>query len=323
MSEDPKNPDNTPEDPDYDGMTDEQLEEALAKGGGPVVPSEEEPEQPASEPDAETAPEAPADESPADPVEEAPADAPAEEPEFNEQESQIEELRLQLQQQKQERERASFQRDREAGTVGSLKQELESIKALLANRQDDLEGDDGVEAAKAPAPAFRDSRVDDIEQDRKQQRIATAFKEFIDKVGDDTRKDLEAAANGEAVTAEAFAAEHEARIKAMTPRIQEQAAVYKDESFNIKAAEKATRMACDAGYLDWQLERVRNLRAAASKKQASQVSSKKREKMAASVSGSGSSAPSASHKLAENMSADEADAALVREFGSGQRRYRR
>ena len=108
-------------------------------------------------------------------------------------------------------------------------------------------------------------------------------------------------------------------MQAMMPRIKEEIGLYGNQNLNPRSAEKVTRQATAAAHVQWQLQRVRDNRAEAVTKRASQYDSRKREKLTASISGSGAAAPTPRPRSAEDMTAEEADAAMIREFGDGHR----
>jgi len=307
----------------YDDMTDEQLEELLDSGQGVVHPEDTEPEPP-SEPDPPREGEAKTeDDPPTEPVDE-PASGetstesdPPEEPESvpDERELELQELRLQVQRNELDREKHKFDRDREAGTAGALRQEVESLKSMISSGRfgDGEQGDDDDEQSGRQS-AFRDPRVDELLSDSKRGRVEEAYRQFEGQLRSEIVSDLGSTASSDAIDAEL-----KSRIDAMTPMVQEEVGRYKNDNLNARAAAKVMRMALDSANIEYKINRQRELRKEALSRKAEQVSARKREKLDGTDSASSPAAP-LNKSPKKEMTADEADAALRKEFGEDPRR---
>lgn len=319
MSEVDKTPDgaaeaSTEQEPDYDSMTVEQLDELLSAGDGMVREDEPDPE-PELEPVAE------AEETP-EPVEATEPEVPGsngetvEEPvvEFDERESLIEELRLQAEKAQADVARAELFRGREAGELGHLRKRVEELTWILQQQSSAPSDDPYAEAQPArqqqpvkPVTSVDQSRLAELEQDARAVALEAEYRDFLSAKGIDPEKAPDV-------------------IGRMSASMKEQWAPYAESVQNMapRSARKVLRVILDSSYADLRLQEVKTLREEALARKAAQVPARKQAKQAATVSGSGASpAPRVQQKAPEDMTADEANQELKRLYGDGtHRRFR-
>ena len=110
----------------------------------------------------------------------------------------------------------------------------------------------------------------------------------------------------------------------MTPLVEAGIRPFQGMKLNAKSSRKVADMVLGSAYVDVQLKQREEARAAWMERRAATTSKRKIEKEAAAISGSGSTpAPTPKAKADSEMSAEEADAALIKEFGDGHRDLRR
>jgi hypothetical protein len=308
------------EQPDYEQMSLEELEAELDKADDFGHPPEQEPEQPAGEPDPKEAEAQPEEqpEAPEDvPVEGDPAtDQPPAEPEFDERDSKIEELQLQVEQQRLEREKFQFDRQRDSGRYGVLRQEMESLKGTIAGLQSgDLEAGD--EQAARPPTAFQDPRFDEIVADIKQTKLQSAYQEFENSLAQEVAAEMQAA--GKEPVPDEVATEVRSRVQAITPAIEQEVQKYANENLKPEAASRILSLHCKLAYGDWKIQRARTRNAG---RRVSQIAKSRQAKLEATDDAGNPPVVKPQTKSYEDMTADEADAEMTRLYGRGGNRYR-
>lgn len=298
-----------PEIPDYEKMTDEQLEAAFDAPDVPTPSPEPEPEDvlPEPEPEPETKPEPeakPKDEAVAEPAVEAEPDLAALE---------MQELRLRLDKLQADRDRFEFVAGRNAGQVGHLKKQLEE---LSQPRERDV---DEQEDSEEPTPQTRRSasnraledKVAELQASESSRAIEGVYSEFIAQVASDLKS--------QGIADDKIDSERNAIMSRIATKLKDHFEPFGPlNSFNAKALRKVTGMALQSAYADHKLEQIAVLRKAASERKASQVSASKIVKQAASPSGGGIT-PKPKPKHVSDMTAEEADAAMIAEYGDGRR----
>lgn len=314
--ETPSTPASSEEEQDYSQLTLEELDKRFEAGEG-MIPDEEPaaPPEPAAEPEPEPVPEVAAEPAePEVPVEEPPVEPS--EPEYDEQAAILEETRLELEKVERERQKFEFLTGRESGEKGFLKKRVEALEEVIrqATQQQQPQTDDYAAETTQPqvVQPLQDtgiqSRVAELETGQREEATRQEYQQFLN--------DNQLVGRPQEELAQV--------MSELAPDFQRHFEPYKDMDLNPKSFRKVFRMALDSSFTDLKLARVKKHREEALAKKAAQVDARKIAKQAAVVSGSGASpAPKPQPKAQSELSADEADAALVAEFGDGQRRRRR
>jgi len=312
------------EEASYDEETVEQLEARFAKGEGLVNNDPEEPEAPPAEtPEPPAGKEAePPKEPAAEPEAEVVPDEPAEDVP-DEQALLVEELRLQVERADRDRKKQEFLAGRATGESGFLKRRIEQLEQSLAGREPTPDSDydePDTEPTRRVQPTRQDSvhesRLADLEQERREAALEVEYSMFLSEVKNDVVSDLTIQANGtnRPPSEVDAAAEVDKRMQALIPQIHDEIKPYGSMQLNAKSSRKVARLAFDSAYTDWKLQRLRDMKLEASKKRVSQVPARKREKLAATISGSGgASVPADRPKTYDDMSVEELEAELKRE----------
>lgn len=301
---------------DGEGMI--QVEESSGEPASEPVEPEPEPDRAAEEPVAEeTAPPEGVDEEPAA----EPEPAPVEE-DFDETRSLLEETRLQLAKTEQERQKFEFLAGRHTGELGHLRKLVEQLQTGTVPADTDSTDEYGEPVASAPAPVPVDtglqSRVAELESDLNREAATAAYDSFVA----DNKLFVPAGVNGE--DAEKMEAEITQLMADMKPHIERARESYSGLELSRKATRKVVRMMLDSAYTEVKLDRLRKQRAEALEKRASQVDSRRLAKQAAAPSGSGAApAPKPRPKRIEDMTAEEADAEMIRLSGERTSHFQR
>jgi hypothetical protein len=310
--EQPAEPEAKQAQPDYSKMTDEELEQRLADGEGVIYEQEDapeteveatEPEPTDSEPTEEKAEPAEAPTEPAEPP------VTEEEPEFDERQSQLEEMRLQLQLAEQQRKHFEALQSRAFSEKEAQRQQLEAQMQQLLSQQHGPQREDydgGYAPPVQPQAQPPDSLAREVAEMRAEMKARAVQDEYANFLRD----------NPEAENA----------LDAMAPRLQTALEPYKNmPDISPANLRQILRMALDSSWIEHRLTDLRKKREEALKRKVEQVPKKRQAKQAATVSGPGGApAPKARPKQPEEMTAEEADRALVKEFGDGHfRRTRR
>lgn len=291
--------------PDYANETVEQLEARFRAGEGVI---REQPEE-AVEPEVEQAVEETVE---AEAAEEAQPGQESEETdeEFDERQSLIEELKIQLEKERINAAKLQHLQSRDAGLVGHLKKEMEALKAAITQPASEEDLDYSAEPQRGqprfvqtPGTEALQSRLAELENSARAGAIEAEYAAFI------------AAKNLDGEKASEF-------IKSMGSSIAEQWEPYREQVGSMSAASlrKSLRFVLDSAYADLRLSELKSKREEAIAKRASQVPERKKAKLASATSGSGSvaGAPKGPKKLSD-MTAEEADAELLRQFGTQKR----
>jgi len=306
---------NTEQGVDYESLSLEELEEKLHAGEG-VIDDTEPVEEPEPEPEPQV--EEPTEAEPVEATEQdegVPNDEVAEPvvPEFDERGTYIEELRLQSEKATADAARAELFRSREAGELGHLRKRVEELTSLLTQQPSAPTDDPYAEAQPArqqPLPSIApvdQSRLAELESDARTVAIEAEYRDFLQAKGIEQDSAQEV-------------------LGRMSDSLREQWAPYAEsvQTMAPRSARKVFRVILDSSYADMRLREVKVLREEALAKKAAQVPARKQAKQAATVSGSGASpAPRARQKAPEDMTAEEANAELIRQYGDGvHRRFR-
>ena len=311
--------------PNYDDMSMEDIEAAFARGEGTI--REEPPEEPeeqgvVEEPAAEESTETPepqaADEAVAEATTEAPAEESPEEPEILDDNAlQMQEMQLQMERIRQEREQFEHIAGRTTGEVGFLKQELERLRASPAPQpiQDDLDypAETPVQPQPQRAPSQLEGQVAELQESSRARAIEGVYSEFLSRVS----RDLTA----QGVEQAKLETEQNSIVEQITPTLKQRFESFGDVStMNIKTTEKIARMVLEGAYTDTKLEKIAQLRKTNSERNATQIAANKIVKQAASPSGSGGrSVQESPPKSIEDMTWEEADAAMIAQYGDNGR----
>jgi len=299
--------------PDYSGETLEQLEARFDAGEGMIVTRDDGPEveveaQPEPEPEPEAEPEVTVKADEPEAVAEEPDEVVEEEAEFDEKQSMIDELKLELERAEIERGKFEHLQSRDAGLAGHLRKEIQSLKDAVLRPQAETEVDPYAEtpvvqqqAPSQPGDPALQSRLAELEASARAGAIEQEYEAFRVARGIDPEAAKEL-------------------IQKMAPAIQASWKPYIDQVPDMSPSQvrKAIRYVLDGAYVDTGLTEIRQARTEAQNRVASQVPEKKKAKLAASVSGAGAAgAAPARAKPQSEFTAEEADAALIREFGDG------
>ena len=293
---------------DYEKMTADELDAELSRTGGVI---QDEPVEAAPEPVPEPTPEPVAEEVAA--VEDSPS---VEEPstpteELDDRDLQIEEMRLKMERMEQGRQATDYSNSRNAGEVGFLKKELERLRTAPPP-QSNTDLDYPVEAQTRPqqsAPSHLEGQVAELRAEQTASAVERVYSEFLTTVESDLK--------AQGVEQDKLAEQQNSIIEAITPTLKERFEPFGDVStLGAKSLQKVTRMVLQGAYTDHRLAQVAALRSELSERKATQIADSKIVKQAASPSGSGGTAVKESPlKRPEDMTAEEADAALVAEHG--------
>jgi len=299
-----------PDTPDYADESIEDLEARFRAGEGQQVeediPPAPEPEpEPAPEP--ESLPEVAASEDENTPGVEVP---PPDEP--DERDLQFQEMQLEMERIRQERERFEYQTGRATGEVGFLKKELERLRAAPPPQDDPIDYEPAETARPAPtpsAPSHLEEQVAELRAEQTASAVQRVYSEFLTQVEGDLK--------AQGVEQDNIPAEQESIIEQITPTLKERFEPFGDVStLGAKSLQKVTRMVLQGAYTDQKLAKIANLRKQASERKASQIAETKIIKQAASPSGSsGRAVQEPPPKTPEQMTAEEADAEMIRLFG--------
>lgn len=307
---------------DLDNMTLEEADAALREitegiESDPVEDEvEPEPEQPVEEP----AVEEPEQEEEPVAAEEANGELP------DERDLLVEEMKLKLEAERQARERFELAAGRSGGELGHLRKEFDRLKAQLASNRpevDDLDYEQPAESPRRvqpqpnqPQSSHLEDQVAELRQEATKVAVEKVYSDFLSQVQDDLK--------AQGVEQDKLASEQEAVFREITPTLQGQIESFGDLSnAGTKTLQKVTKMALQGAYTDYRLKKIASLRNEISERKASQVAQSKIAKQAASPSGSGGkSVKEPPPKKPEEMTADEADAALIELFGDGHGRVR-
>ena len=287
---------------DYSGETVEQLEERFRKGEGLIEAKDPEPETvEVEEPPVEGEPEA--TETKSEGEEEA---KPAEEKtEFDDAVAGEEQAGLEKLTEDLRSKRLEDLLGRQAGRAGHLQKQVDELKELVSRAQRAPAPTEDPYAETTPPvvqqrpipvtdPSLQAS-VTELQQDNRNRAVEAEYNDFLQANAD---------ASG--------------LMEKMAPSIREQVKQYDGMSLNTQALRKTLRLTLDTAYAEVRLQEVISQRKEA---KASQVPEKKKAKQVASVSGSGGApAPRTKQKSVEDMTAEEADAEMIRRFGDGRRR---
>jgi hypothetical protein len=287
---------------EYEEQTADELEARFRAGEGFIDdPVQADPEPPPAEPTPE--PEQPIEE----PAEPEPVAAEAVEPEFDERAAEIEEMRLRLEKADADNRRLEYSRGREAGELGFLRQRVQGLEQMLnqvASGADPEESrQPGVRVPVQPPASVDQSRLAELEQDARAGAIQAEYHDFL-------------AARG------LKPEEAQGVIQKLAPAIQEQWQPYAEHlsQMSARSVRKVLRTILDSSYADMRLQELRTRSDEARRRKAEQVPAVKKAKLAAGVAGSGgASSPAPRPKSPEEYTAEEADAALTRQYGRGRR----
>lgn len=304
----------TPEQPalNYDGESLDDLEARFRAGEGILVERDDEPapepetQEPEAAEEAQAEPEAQAEE-----VREEPESEP--EPKESGNAEALEELRLQLELERSARERSELIGGRAAAQLGELRKQVEMLTQTRQQPPPTPDDDYGVPQQQAPPYSYpgahQPSGVDAI-----QEKVAG----------------LEAAERARAIEAELqsfklknFGDDENAYqqfVESSKESLSASLAPYQNLPLDNAGARKLLNISLNIALTEHRLaQRKRD----AQERVAQQVPEKKRAKQAATVSGSGAaSVPKSRPKSPEEMTAEEADAELIKLYGDGHYRRR-
>lgn len=291
---------------DYSGETLEQLEARFQQGEG-LIDDDPQPEPetvevedpPKEEPETDAAPDGETQE--AQPKAEV-------EPEFDEAASIEEEQRLEKLKRDTFDEKRELILSREATRAGNLQKQVDELRQALVESQQQAPPARYEEADARPAQPRApivdnplQAMVTELQQESRARAVEAEYNSFVqshpDAVG---------------------------LMEKMAPSIQEQVKGIEEMNLNNKSLAKMLRFTLSTAYADIKLQEVLSQRKEALERRASSAPERKRAKQVASVSGSGGSpAPRARQKSVEDLTAEEADKALIAEFGTGHTRRSR
>ena len=287
----------------YDGETEDQLEARFRAGEGmadaqpqePVAVEPEPPETPADSQQAEETPPAPSDPDPGDVTPE---------PEFDEREYALEEMRLKLEKTEADNRRIELERGRATGEMGHLRKQLRDLQVHLTQpqpNQDDYAEPTGRRLSEPilPGPSVDQSRLAELENDARAGAISAEYQDFLASRGIRPED-----ANG--------------LIQHLAPSIQEQWGPYRESlaEMSARSVRKVLRTVLDSAYADFRLRELQAKASEARQRKASQVPEVRKAKLAAGVAGSGGASPPAPRpKRPDELTAEEADLELTRQFG--------
>ena len=302
-----------PDTPDYADESIEDLEARFRAGEGQVeddAPPAPEPE-PEPVPEPESLPEVAASEE-VPPVEE-PVTASTDEP--DDRDLQFQEMQLEMERMRLDRQHFEHLAGKNATAVDDLRKELiASARTSPAAEVDPIYEDISPSVAPAPrtVPAPETGlagKVAELQQSQFAQETERVYNSFLGKIESDL--------SSQGVAVDRIASESESVIEQITPTLKERFEPYGDlNRYPIKTLAKVTRMVLDSAYTDVKLAKIAALRKQASERKATQIAETKIIKQAASPSGSsGRAVQEPPPKTPEQMTADEADAEMIRLFG--------
>ncbi len=284
---------------DYSDMSLEELDALMRKGGDPQEQAQAEPEpepEPAPQeepaPESETEPAEAPEQQPEEKPEESPAESSDEDEDFDEGGNRFEQLQQELRAEKAARERMEMLHGLRAGETGHLKKKIKEMEKALAAQRNPADSESAydtqedlptpAEPERKPAGSEFESRLAELESDKQQRAALNALQDFYVEHGmlDD---------KGE-LTAEA-----EQVAQLMAPIVDKQIKEYAEVPMSAKFRQKLSRNILDVAHAQASAKQLAERRAKYKERKASQVSAKRKEKLAASISGS-SSQPSAQEK---------------------------
>jgi hypothetical protein len=302
---------------DYDSMTVEELEQQFAEGKGIIqegTPDEPEPEPIAAE--SETSEPQETEQGVEDPPTETP-ESPVE-PELDENELRLQEMQIQLEQAKAAAERFEFIAGNNAGKMGHLqKQLLEATERRDAPVEDPIDyAPDRIAEAQPVQPQPRasnklEAEVAELRAEQMQRATEQIYNEFLAQVASDLTR--------QGVEQDMVEPEQNAIMEQITPTLRQRFEPFGDiGNMGPKSVNKVTRMVLQSAYSDIKLAKIAELRKQASERKATQIAESKIVKQAASPSGSsGQAVKEPPPKRIEDMTAEEADAEMIRLYGDG------
>jgi hypothetical protein len=297
---------------DYSQESLEELEARMQAGEALITEQVDEPEPEAEvvvTPEGEPAEPVEAEAKPEEVVVEEPV---VEEEEFDEKASYLEEQKLQTELAEAKAKQFESLVGRNAGENDFLRKRLETLEQLLAQQQPQPPADPYAETPQVQQPrpvqtgtSVDQSRLAELENSARAAALEQEYSSFLatrELVGEAGTKFTETM--GPAI--QASLKPYEQSIRSMSPT----------------SLKGVFRNALDTAYAEFSLREVRSRREKYLEKKASQVPERKIAKQAASVSGSGGTpTPKPTVKRPEDMTGEDADKALIKEFGDGT--YRR
>jgi hypothetical protein len=304
---------------DYDSMSADELdnlmrEEADAALYGPPPQAEVEVEA-----------EAPVEQA-AVSEESAPTESEPEQ-EFDDRDLQIQELTLQMQSLSEQKELASIAASKHAGAVGYLQKQMNELTAernRSTSAGDPYDREDEITAEPhrgQPLPGRTsralEDKVAELQAEQMNGTTKRIYGDFLNQIANDL--------TAQGVEQDGLGAEQESIISQITPTLKQRFEPFGDISqMQPKTVEKVVNMVLQSAYTDVKLAKVAEFRKTNLARKASQISESRIVKQAASPSGSGGkSVQDPPQKRVEDMTAEEADAALIALYGDGGYRPRR
>ena len=314
------------EGPDYSTESVEELEARFAAGEGVVKEGEPDP---VPEPGPVAAAPTEADPEPQVASEDAPPeDAPAEptEPETDDRELQMQEMQLQIERMRLDKQHFEHLAGKNATAVDNLRKELQTSSAPRPVAEDPIDYED-IPSSVAPQPRIVPApddglagKVAELQQSQMAQETERVYNSFVDKI----KSDL----STQGVKSDDIETQTQSVIEQITPTLKQGFEPYGDLStYSVKTLSKVTRMVLDSAYTDAKLAKVAELRRTNADRKATQISETRIAKQAASPSGSGSRGVqeppprtvNPNTGVIDGMTAEEADAELIRLEGDGGR----
>ena len=306
---------------DYDSMSADDLDNLMRKDAdeamfGPPPAQEEVEEVPAEQaaPAESNEPETAAAETPAD-------DAP----ELDERDLQIQELTLRMESLSAQKELSDLASSKNAGMLGHIQKQMAN---MAAERQrpapaEDLyiEDESTAEPYRQPRPGRADdalgAKVAELQAEQLKGATERIYTGFLNQISSDLTAQGVEQAN--------LDNEQKAIMEQITPTLKQRFEPFGDISqMQHKTVEKVVNMVLQSAYTDVKLNKVAEMRKLNLERKASQIAESRIVKQAASPSGSGGkSTKEPPPKRVEDMTADEADAALIALYGDGGYRPRR
>lgn len=306
--------------PDYESMTVEQLEAEFDRTGGMVEESVTDvtpTPEPEPEPEQATEP----DEIAAD-SEEVAEEAPVEDPIIDDRDLEFKEMSLKMEKLQIERDHERFVASNNAGKIGYLQQQLQQLSAEprpRAAEYDDLGNEEAESRRVQPQQQYRpqiEDKVAELQSEQTNIAVKGVYDNFLAQVSSDLTK--------QGLESEKVQAEQNAIIDRIAPTLKDRFETFGSlEDMGTKTISKITGMVLQSAYNDVKLERLAALRKETSERKASQVSEARKVKLAASPPSAGSSGTPDRQKSPEEMTASEADAAMISLYGDGSRRRQR
>jgi hypothetical protein len=309
----------------YDDMSIEQLEAEFANTGGVIQDDPVDEPAPVDEPEQNPAQEVAATDGnhaeQSDQADPQAADEP-QEVELDDRDLQLQELQLQLERERVGREQANLIATRNAGKMGHLQKQLEQLAAernrpTPASDSLDYEDDPTAESARfQPQPPVVPSRYEDevaeLRIAHRANMVKEVYSDFLNRLSEDL--------TAQGVPQDKIAVEQQSLIEQITPTLKDRFEPFGElDGLKSQTLGKITRMVLDSAYTDAKLQKIADLRRRSAERRATQISESRIVKQAASSSGSGGRpAKEPPPKSVDDMTAEEADAALIAQFGTGQ-----